>query len=280
MPYTHTSTSPILQFDAAQMRKLDQGHASDTDVSSTSSSFRSDSSSTTTTEFSYRSEPRNTRRKRLRRNNKKTKQQQQKMESIPLELQSQILAMDCEMVGVGMDGLDSALARVTILDFYGDIVYDHYVRPDRKVTDYRTFVSGIREEDLDHAIDLATCRTQVSALLAEHVLVGHALKNDLQALGIRHPWQQTRDTAKYEPFMKTRFDGDVLWPKKLRELVDEHLDYHIQHCGQPHSPFEDAKAALDLYKKVWKKWERVMDYKIRRTNEIQELQKQTITIAQ
>jgi RNA exonuclease 4 len=32
---------------------------------------------------------------------------------------TKVLALDCEMVGVGIGGFDSALARVTILNSYG-----------------------------------------------------------------------------------------------------------------------------------------------------------------
>lgn len=58
------------------------------------------------------------------------------------------LAMDCEMVGVGPAGEESAAARVSIVNQYGRCVYDKYVRPAQPVTDYRTAVSGIRPEHL------------------------------------------------------------------------------------------------------------------------------------
>ena len=56
--------------------------------------------------------------------------------------------MDCEMVGVGIDGSDSILARVSIVNVHGKCVYDKYVRPTEKVTDYRTEVSGIRRKNI------------------------------------------------------------------------------------------------------------------------------------
>jgi len=174
-------------------------------------------------------------------------------------------ALDCEMVGVGLGGHHSALARVTIVDWNGNTVYDEFVQPTEPVTDYRTFVSGITEDDLADALDLETCRQQVQALLHNKILVGHALKNDLHALDIHHPWQCTRDTAKYEPFMKVRFDDGVLWPRKLRDLVHETLHRDIQLPGQAHSAQQDAVAALQLYKAVRSKWEKVMQYKIQKT---------------
>jgi len=144
------------------------------------------------------------------------------------------------------------------------------VKPDREVTDYRTFVSGITKEHLETAMTLEESRVKVMEHLNGKILVGHALKNDLKALGVHHPWQQTRDTAKYESFMQVRFDDGVLWPRKLRDLVHEKLHREIQVPGQSHSPYEDAMAALDLYKLVRTKFERIMQYKIQKTREIEQ----------
>lgn len=58
------------------------------------------------------------------------------------------VAIDCEMVGVGPDGEDSILARVSLVNQFGKCIYDKYVKPTEKVTDYRTAVSGIRPQDI------------------------------------------------------------------------------------------------------------------------------------
>ena len=58
------------------------------------------------------------------------------------------VAMDCEMVGVGADGKDSILARVSLVNHFGVCLYDKFVLPREKVTDYRTFVSGVTKENL------------------------------------------------------------------------------------------------------------------------------------
>jgi RNA exonuclease 4 len=195
---------------------------------------------------------------------------------VPQEEQAQYLALDCEMVGVGVDGHRSMLARVTIVNWDGDIVYDQLIRPSETVTDYRTFVSGITAADLENddiVTDFHTCRTYVLDLIQNKIIVGHALKNDLSALQIKHPWQQIRDTAKYEPFMKQRFEDGVYWPRKLKELVYENIDgMEIQQPGKPHSAYEDAYAAIQLYQTVRNKWEKVMKYKIMKTAQIEQQQ--------
>lgn len=66
------------------------------------------------------------------------------------------IALDCEMVGIGVDGKTSALARCSVVDFEGRTIYDEHVRPPAFVTDFRTEWSGVRKHDLrqGHAISL------------------------------------------------------------------------------------------------------------------------------
>ena len=60
-----------------------------------------------------------------------------------------ILAIDCEMVGVGESGRRSALARVCIVNDDGNVIYDEYVKPKERVTDFRSAVSGILPSHMD-----------------------------------------------------------------------------------------------------------------------------------
>jgi len=63
------------------------------------------------------------------------------------EAPTKCLALDCEMVGVG-PMKESALARISIVNEHGVCVLDKYVKPKVQITDYRTAVSGIREENM------------------------------------------------------------------------------------------------------------------------------------
>jgi len=189
---------------------------------------------------------------------------------LSLDEQMKYVAMDCEMVGIGYRGRKSSVARVTLVGWNGNIIFDEFVKQSVPVTDYRTFVSGVTDADMGAAtLALDECRAKIVTLLEGKILVGHALKNDMKALNLSHPWYMTRDTAKYEPFMQTRFDDGVFWPRKLKELAKFKLQREIQVYGQPHSAYEDAMAALDLYKRHMKKWEMVMSYKLKKTNEVQ-----------
>lgn len=170
-------------------------------------------------------------------------------------------ALDCEMVGTGPEGLDSAVARVTICNWAEKVILDTFVKVPVKVTDYRTFVSGIEAKDLesDEAASLTEVRKMVKDVLHGKILIGHALENDLAALQITHPWHDIRDTANYPPFMKkSESDRAVLRPRKLKTLVRDKLGRDIQNLGEAHDPIEDARSALSLYKTVRLEWEQLV----------------------
>jgi RNA exonuclease 4 len=177
----------------------------------------------------------------------------------PMQKRDIYFALDCEMVGVGPEGLDSALARVSIINWNNEIVLDSYVKVEEKVTDYRTFISGITPEDIGSAsaMTIEEVRQATSTILRGKILIGHGLENDLKAIGIGHPWCDVRDTATYEPFMKKSEHGnqDTLLPRKLRDLSLEILGKQIQVIGKAHSSVEDAIASMDLYKAVRPQWE-------------------------
>jgi len=172
---------------------------------------------------------------------------------------SQYVALDCEMVGT-LTG-KSLCARVVLVDWKGRTVLDQYVKPTEPITDYRTFVSGITQEQIENAPSLAEVRPIVQAKLSGKILVGHGLANDLECLGVEHPWHLIRDTALYEPFMKMHYGQ--LNPRKLKELAKEKLQKDIQVEGEAHSPTEDAIAALDLYKSHRPRWESCMTSQIK-----------------
>ncbi|KAM3955134.1 uncharacterized protein ACR2FA_010880 [Aphomia sociella] len=168
---------------------------------------------------------------------------------------TKFVAMDCEMVGVGHGGNDHMLARVSLVNKFGDCIYDKYVRAREEVTDYRTEISGIRREDMLNGEDFTTVQKEVAELIKGRVLVGHSLKNDLSVLFLSHPKRNIRDTSRYKPFRKITKGSTP----SLKRLAKEILNIDIQH-GE-HSSVEDARAAMQLYCTVAKKWEAVMSEK-------------------
>ena len=159
------------------------------------------------------------------------------------------IALDCEMVGIGPDGEESALARVSIVNFHGHVLMDEYVRPKERVTDFRTEVSGITPHHLKNAKEFCAVQKMVDELIHGRTLVGHGLINDLEVLLLSHPRHLVRDTAHYKPFRKIA-NGRT---PSLRNLVKHFLKREIQ--DSHHSSVEDARAVMDLYKLVKDEWE-------------------------
>lgn len=153
------------------------------------------------------------------------------------------VAIDCEMVGVGPGGYESTLARVSMVDFHGNQVYDSYVKPKERVTDWRTAVSGVSVKQMRFARDFEEVQQTVSQILQNRILVGHDLKHDLDALKLSHSSRDIRDTAKYHNFKKY---GHGRKPA-LRTLAQEILGVEIQ--GGAHSSIEDARVTMLLFRK-------------------------------
>lgn len=164
------------------------------------------------------------------------------------------LAMDCEMVGVGHNGQDDMLARVSIVNKNGEVLLDKHVKPRQPVTDYRTSVSGIRPHDIENGEDFKTVQEEVVRMLQGKILVGHALRNDLAVLNIKHPAAHIRDTSRYKPLCKLVSNGQTPSLKRVTMVL---LGKEIQ-TGE-HNSIEDARAAMSIYNLIAGDWEKYIE---------------------
>ena len=162
-----------------------------------------------------------------------------------------IVALDCEMVGVG-ETKRSALARVSIVNYDGTVAYDQYVKPNQEITDYRTRWSGIRKSDMLRAISMQQARKEVLAIIHNKLVVGHALKGDFEVLQINLPSTLRRDTAKFR-WLRQLANIRMEVTPSLKTLATMILHKSIQN-GE-HCSVEDARTAMELYRLVSRKWE-------------------------
>ncbi|KOX70829.1 RNA exonuclease 4 [Melipona quadrifasciata] len=165
------------------------------------------------------------------------------------------IAIDCEMVGI-RDGIASMLARISIVNRHGFCVYDKYVKPREPVQDYRTKVSGIRPEDLQNGEEFEIVQKEVAEILKGRILVGHALKHDLDVLYLSHPRKCLRDTSRFKLFRQIS-KGNT---PSLKKLALELLGKEIQ-TGE-HNSIEDARSAMQLYVLYKNKWESEFHFKL------------------
>ncbi|KAI9817405.1 MAG: 3'-5' exonuclease [Phylliscum demangeonii] len=153
------------------------------------------------------------------------------------------VALDCEMVGVGGPVNErSIVARVSVVDFHGEQVYDSFVRPTEHVTDWRTWISGVSASHMPTARDFAVVQRDIIDLLQGRILVGHDLQQDLDVLHLTHPRRDIRDTQRHPPF-RALAGGNTPGLKKLAHQI---LGLEIQ--KGPHSSVEDARTCMALYR--------------------------------
>lgn len=171
---------------------------------------------------------------------------------------TEVLAMDAEFVGVGVGGKRDALARVSIVNFYGELVYDTFVLPSETVTDYRTRFSGVRAEDLKspNVPEFSKVQKVVADIIKNRVVVGHGIQSDFRVLLLAHPQRLVRDTSNCKLFSSGKFK------RSLKDLVQTHLGTSIQE-GE-HDSIEDARSALALYKLKRVPWEKEFARSMRR----------------
>lgn len=132
------------------------------------------------------------------------------------------------MVGVG-SGKRSALARVSMVNYHGNVILDTFVRPKEKVTDWRTWVSGVSPSCMKSAREFEDVQREVAELLQGKILVGHALTNDLAVLLLSHPRRDIRDTSRHHTFKKLNGGHNPA----LKMLAKTLLGIEIQ--GKEHS---------------------------------------------
>ena len=159
------------------------------------------------------------------------------------------------MVGVRSGSkLVNIAARCSIVDFNLKVIYDEYIRPEKKIVDYRTTYSGIRKEHMENATPFKDARAKIMWLLKGKIIIGQSLYNDFESLAFSWPRSQRRDLS--ECLLLYKKVGMPYGKKKLSlqkfTAVLLHRDIQIgSHCS-----VEDAIASMELYKLVCVEWEK------------------------
>lgn len=182
---------------------------------------------------------------------------------------TQRLAIDCEMVGTGKQGANNELARVSVVNVFGDVLYDKIVKPRDPVTDYRTEITGLVKASFAGATPFKIAQKEVADLLKGRIVIGHDVKHDFDVLGFSHPKHMIRDTAKYKPF-KELSKGNT---PSLKKLAKEVLGLTVQ--GGVHSSVDDALTTLKLYRTHRAVWERSLKRAKRKGAEPQPTEEET-----
>ncbi|GES74890.1 RNA exonuclease 4 [Rhizophagus clarus] len=160
-----------------------------------------------------------------------------------LSVNERCVAIDCEMVGVGFGGKASALARVSIVNYYGMKLMDKYVKPKRVITDYRTLFT----------YDFEEIKREAQELLEGNLIVGQSLGYDFCALELERPDVMIRDTSCYYYLFGDKFGRRPLKKPSLKVLSREVLGLDIQQWT--YDSIEDARACMLIYRLKQDEWE-------------------------
>jgi len=155
---------------------------------------------------------------------------------------ARVLSMDCEMCEttdpVTGEKCENALVRFSVVDCTnnGEVLIDALVSPGLPITDARTHIHGITEEQLSTVT--WTLRHAQAALLNlcsdRTVFVGHSLHKDLRALKFNH--RNVVDTA----YLFT-LDGEPGAAPSLRDVSEQVLGTKL---SDTHDSVEDARASM------------------------------------
>lgn len=168
-----------------------------------------------------------------------------------------IVALDWEMVGTEKKLTKSRshkvecdmLARVTIVDFFDNVMFDTLVAPQAGVTNYRTKTTGFLPEHFYNVPSFEFVSSMVETILNGKIIVGYGLSWIFNEMKIFYPKKYLRDTANFELF-RAQING---MKPTLKELAKNHLKEDIQ-VGLCDS-IENALALMNIYKKNQEDWE-------------------------
>lgn len=171
--------------------------------------------------------------------------------------ETKILSLDCERI---LTKKGDRLARVSIVNFYGNVVFDTLVKPWAKVVDYREWITGIKAVDLKHAPSYPKIAPLLKKILNDKVVVGHSLTDDFKHLKLNaDEFSCTiRDISTFSFFQRIKsydgssshsssanpspvknclencspcsgdpFGSDVKQKRKLKELAQDYLNADV-----------------------------------------------------
>jgi RNA exonuclease 4 len=83
-------------------------------------------------------------------------------------------------------GDSELLARLSIVGLEGNCLFDSYVRPKEKITDYLTEVSGVTFTHIKNAPDMKTVVDQAKKIMYNKIVIGHTVDKDFEVCGLKH----------------------------------------------------------------------------------------------
>lgn len=150
------------------------------------------------------------------------------------------------------------LARVTITAENGDCIYDKFIKPESRVIDYRTYLTGITEDILKSGDDINSVQSDVQEIISNKIIVGHCLHRLLRCLSLEHPIWDKRDIVLYKGFPHYLIT-DIKQHKTIESLKTlARILLNIDIKNGISSSVESAQAAMKIYLNFKENWDEYM----------------------
>lgn len=157
-----------------------------------------------------------------------------------------VFACDVECVQ-GLGGR-SLLAKCVIINYTMDIVLNVTLKPNERVQNYVTWITGIRRGDLDNGVEYNAGLDVIRRTLAlADICVFHDPTNDLKVIGYQpaRVIDTSMNTTLNEKAGLVRRYGERTGLKKLAKAI-----WNIEMQDGTHCPVEDAMATMRLYQLI------------------------------
>lgn len=127
-----------------------------------------------------------------------------------------IVAIDCEMVLTKARNdfkQKHELARLSIVNYNGHILFDEFIKPKNKVINYLTWVSGVTREKVENSKYYEFHHDKIMDILRDKIIIGHTLKSDYEALNYFPNPKKNRDLKTFKIFQEN--GNKILSLKKM-----------------------------------------------------------------
>jgi DNA polymerase III epsilon subunit-like protein len=165
-----------------------------------------------------------------------------------------IFGIDVECVATGVRAQDRAAARIVLVSMEDEVVFDEFIKPQDKVFSCITELTGIKPSDLESAAPLSVVLEKLNEILGpDAYLVGQSVHHDIDWMTLQkgRDYRESLDVSHLFRTPKARLDGSFFMlyhslKHECKYLLHEDIQQGI------HDPTEDARGALNLFKKFRK----------------------------
>ena len=145
-----------------------------------------------------------------------------------------------------------------VVDDNGEVLYDEYICPPMEVEDYMGYSNPCFQKEIENGVPFDEAREAILGILNGKLVVVHHFHHDFDALQIYFDItkERVRDTSTNHTLRRMANESVDKQYVSLKVLAKNILrkDIHGRN-KKPHDPIEDARIAMELYRKIEKEFE-------------------------